>query len=85
MTSEQQRNTVRALARQVVELAKSDEYEARRKRWRDINALRKPDRTPVYCRPVGAWGELLPESSLTCIDPLCRNVERTLRMHLIKH
>jgi len=85
MTFEQQRNTVQALARQVVGLAKSDEYEARRKRWCDVNALRKPDRFPVYCRPVGAWGELLPESSLTCTDPLCRSVERTLRMHLIKH
>ena len=85
MTFEQQRNTVRALARQVVELAKSDEYEARRKRWRDVNALRKPDRFPVYCRPVGAWGELLPESSLACSDPLCRSAERALRMHLIKH
>jgi len=85
MTFEQERETVRALARQVVELATSDEYEARRKRWRDVNALRKPNRFPVYCRPVGAWGELLPNDSLTCTDPLCRSVEYTLRMHLIKH
>ena len=46
MTLEEKRDrdTVRELARQVVELASSDEYEARRKRWRDVNALRKPDR-----------------------------------------
>jgi hypothetical protein len=87
MTLEQQkdRETVLSLARQVVELAKSDEYEARRKRWRDINGLRKPDRFPVYCRPVGAWAELLPGNMLTCKDPFCRNIEYNFRMNLIKH
>ncbi len=87
MTHEQQRdqNTVRELARQVMELATSDEYEARRKRWRDVNGLRKPDRAPVWCRPVGAWSELLSESDLTSTDPLCRSVERTFRQQLVKH
>ncbi|HGE71012.1 TPA: hypothetical protein ENX78_09265 [Candidatus Poribacteria bacterium] len=87
MTLEQQkdRETVLELARKVVELAKSDEYEARRKRWRDVNGLRKPDRFPVYCRPVGAWAELLPANMLTCKDPFCRNIEYNLRMRLIKH
>lgn len=87
MTIEQKRDreVIREFARQIVDLANSDEYEARRKRWRDVNALRKPDRFPVYCRPVGCWAELLPESSLTCKDPLCRAVERTFRMVLIKY
>ena len=78
------RDTARTLAAQVLELALSDEYEARRTRWRDVNALRKPDRSPVWCRPVGAWSELLPEKVLTCIDPFCRGVERRLRQDLIK-
>jgi hypothetical protein len=87
MTLEQtrDRDTVRKLAEQVVELALSDEYEARRKRWRDVNALRKPDRSPVWCRPVGAWPELLPEEGLTCADRFHRGIERTLRRNLIKH
>lgn len=87
MTLEQQKdqNTVRELARQVVELASSDEYETRRKRWRDVNALRKPDRYPVWCRPVGAWPELLPEEDLTCTDGFYRGLERTFRRNLIKH
>ena len=79
------RDTVRGLARQVVELASSDEYEARRKRWRDVNALRKPDRYPVWCRPVGAWSELLPEENLTCTDRFYRGIERTFRRNLVKH
>jgi len=87
MTLEQKRDQdiVRELARQVVELASSDEYEARRKRWRDVNALRKPDRFPVWCKPVGAWPELLPEESLACSDNLYRGLERAFRRNLIKH
>jgi hypothetical protein len=87
MTLEQKRDrdTVRELAQQVVELASSDEYERRRRRWRDVNALRKPDRAPVWCRPVGAWSELLPDEELVCTDPLCRGVERRLRQYLVKH
>jgi len=76
---------VRELARQVLELASSDEYEARRQRWRDVNERRKPDRAPVWCRPAGVWKELLPADSLECADPLCRSVEYTLRQHLYKH
>ncbi len=86
MTLEQQRDReiVLELARKVVEIAKSDEYEARRRRWRDVNGLRKPDRFPVYCRPVGAWAELIQQDSLMCKDPFCRNIEYNLRMRLIK-
>lgn len=79
------RNTVRELASQIVELASSDEYEARRKRWRDVNALRKPDRYPVWCRPVGAWPELLSEDTLTCTDRFYRGIERRFRQNLVKH
>ena len=85
MASSRDRETVRDLARQVAELAASEEYEIRRRRWRDVNGLRKPDRAPVWCRPAGCWSELLPESSLECEDPMCRGVERTLRQHLCKH
>ncbi len=79
------RDRVRDLARQVFELAASDEYEARRRRWRDVNERRTPDRAPVWCRPAGVWRELLPPSALECTDPLCRSVEYTLRQHLYKH
>ena len=74
----------RGLAGQIMELATSDEYERRRQRWRDVNALRKPDRAPVWCRPAGAWPEILPEDDLQCRDALCRGVERRFRMDLFK-
>jgi len=79
-----ERSYVRELARKVAALAASDEYEARRRRWRDVNALRKPDRPPVYCRPVGCWPEILPDADLQCQDPALRGVEAALRHHLIK-
>ena len=49
-----QRETIRELAVQVAEIAASDSNATIQHRWRDVNALRKPDRAPVWCRPVGA-------------------------------
>jgi len=80
----QQRDTVRELAGRLAELAGSEEYERRRRRWRDVNGLRKPDRAPVWCRPAGCWPELLPDEALQCEDPYLRALERRLRMDLIK-
>jgi len=80
-----ERETVRAMARRVAEIAASLENETIKQRWRDVNALRKPDRAPVWCRPVGAWPELLPEESLVSADPWLRQVEAGLRRILIKH
>jgi hypothetical protein len=80
-----ERSYVRELARQVAEIAASAENEAICRRWRDANALRRPDRAPVWCRPVGAWAELLPEESLRSADPWLRSIEREFRMALIKH
>jgi hypothetical protein len=76
---------IRELARLVAEIAASPENELICRRWRDVNALRQPDRPPVWCRPVGAWDELLPADSLRCTDPWLRSIERSLRMTLIKN
>jgi len=76
---------VRELAKQCMELATSDEYQARRKRWRDVNERRKPDRAPVWCRPAGVWKEILTPDDLQCTDSFCRGVEYSFRQHLYKH
>ncbi len=75
---------VRELAARVMELATSEEYEARRQRWRDVNERRRPDRAPVWCRPAGVWSQIISQDALQCTDPLCRSVEYTLRQHLYK-
>jgi len=79
-----ERDYVRELARRIAEVAHSKENAVIRKRWRDVNALRKPDRAPVWCRPVGVWSELLPESALKCVDPWLRGHEQAFRRLLIK-
>jgi hypothetical protein len=76
---------VRDLARRVAEVAASERNRRVLQRWRDVNALRVPDRAPVWCRPVGAWGEILPDDALVCADSWLRGVERSLRRKLFKH
>ncbi len=67
---------IRELARRVAVIAQEPRMAAIKKRWADVNALRKPDRAPVWCRPVGCWKEIIPETMLACTDPLLRYLER---------
>ena len=80
-----ERDTVRELARHVAAIAASPENQAIQQRWRDVNALRKPDRAPVWCRPVGCWRELLPPEALACTTPALQSIEAHFRKILIKH
>jgi hypothetical protein len=84
MSPNMERDLVRDLAREVSDWAASDQMALVHARWCDVNALRKPDRAPVWCRPVGAWNELLPEEALQCSDPWLRGCEREFRRLLIK-
>ena len=81
----QERAIIRGLAERVSEIAGSAENATIQRRWRDVNALRRPDRAPVWCRPVGAWAEILPDGVLECTDRWLRAVETSLRRTLIKH
>ena len=85
MLQPQQQALIRDLAQRCHALAIGPEYEARRRRWRDVNALRRPDRAPVWCKPVGCWAELLTETDLRCTEPPLRDMERAFRRWLIKH
>jgi len=75
---------VRELVSQIMAYATSDECETRRKRWRDVNELRKPDRAPVWCRVALARREILPDEELVCEHPVCRGIEKQCRYHLYK-
>jgi len=84
-TQEQkERDCVRELARQIAEAAARKENEIICQRWRDVNALRKPDRAPVWCRPVGAIEEILPKSQLVCRDRRLQSIEYAFRRMLHK-
>jgi hypothetical protein len=82
--SQHERDTVRDLARQIIEAAHEPRMEAVFRRWRDVNELRTPDRAPVWFRPVGCWPEILPEESLVCTDSWLRGLEREFRRDLWK-
>ncbi len=73
---------VRDLARRTYDLALSDEMEVRRRRWRDVNGLRLPDRAPVWWQAHAAWLQVLPEAALQCADETCRALERQFRQDL---
>lgn len=82
--SQKERDVLRGLAGRVAEAAADPAQEAIRKRWRDVNGLRKPDRAPVWCRPVGCWKELLPPESFQTTDPQARQLEEQFRKLLWK-
>jgi hypothetical protein len=75
---------VRKLAEQVATFAASDGNKKIIKRWQDVNGLRKPDRAPVWCRPVACWDELLPKDTLVCKHELLQELEYHFRQILIK-
>ncbi len=81
----EERELIRQLARQVAEIASSEENKQIVRRWCDVNALRKPDRAPVWCGPMGCWNELLPQDSLMCDHPWLRELEYQFRQILCKH
>ena len=74
--SHQDLNRIRSLAEQVLAIARDEPRMASiKKRWADVNALRKPDRAPVWCRPVGCWKEIITDNMLKCTDPGLRQIE----------
>jgi hypothetical protein len=75
---------VRDLAAEVSTMAQTTEMAVIRQRWRDVVAMRRPDRPPIWCKPVGCWPELLPESWLVCRNRELREIERHCKRHLIK-
>ena len=75
---------VRTLAEKVAAVAASDGNKHIIKRWQDVNELRKPDRAPVWCRPVGCWNELLPKNTLVCKNDLLRELEYHFKQIIIK-
>ena len=76
---------LRELAAKVREIADGKKNQAAIKRWHDLHDFKKPDRPPVWIRPVTAWRELLPNESLMCGDTDLCEIEINLRQQLIKN
>jgi hypothetical protein len=82
--NDKERAIVRELARKVSEIAAEPRMSLIMKRWRDVNSLRKPDRAPVWCKPVGCWEEIIPGGSFLCQTPWLRSMESNFRKIICK-
>lgn len=51
---------VRELATRVAELARSAKMAKIKQRWRDVLAMRTPDRPPVWCHGNASCNEIMP-------------------------
>jgi len=75
------RDTLRTLAGRLRDICETPEMQARPERWRRHNALQNTE-PKVLCYPEGAWVEILPQETLTCVDTLAREWESHLRQRL---
>jgi len=67
-----------------VEIARAEKMARIKQRWRDVLAMRKPDRPPVWCHGNASWNEIMPPEELVCRDPLCRELEEHFKRILVK-
>lgn len=79
LTKDRQRELLRDLAKQYLEICARPEQTQRRQLWRQHNS-RKPTRPLIYVRAF-AWQEM-PEAALECEDPFLRHYENFFRYQL---
>jgi len=79
--TDQDRTTLRELAKRVAEIAAEPVMETRRKRWVEHNTLRS-QRPMVLVFPEGGWTELMPPEALTCEGEDARAIELDLRRRI---
>lgn len=72
---------LRLLAKQVLELANSPRMQTLKREWTEHNSL-KGKRPMVCVSPEGSWDEILTEASLKCEHPIMRGFEYSLRQKL---
>ncbi len=70
---------LRTLARQYLEIARSDRMQTTISRWKDLVSGKRADRAMVLCRVNRATKEIHPDSSYVCNDPFLRKIEEDLR------
>ncbi|MGO8702405.1 MAG: hypothetical protein ACLQVA_01205 [Candidatus Brocadiia bacterium] len=80
MTTNVELNYVKDLARKYMEMASGEEMNMRRKRWRDLYSLKKPDRPPIVCLDAD-WGQVTQED-MVCTDSVYRSLEATFKSRL---
>jgi hypothetical protein len=78
------RQIVRELAKQVVEIAALPVQQQRIARWKKHNSLQSTE-PMLLVFPEGSWREVLPDAGLQCQDPALRSMEWFLRSRIYYH
>ncbi|MDR0362963.1 MAG: hypothetical protein LBJ46_09835 [Planctomycetota bacterium] len=79
--SAREKETLRALAGRVGEIAARPEQAAKAALWTRHNDL-EPSRPVVFCDPENGWNEIILQKDLECTDPLARVWEMSLRKEI---
>ncbi len=72
------RLVLKGLAAQVAEIAARPIMEERKGLWKRHNAL-ESTRPVILCDPENGWNEIIPESSIRCVNDVARHWEDYLR------
>lgn len=72
------RQILRELAKQIAEIGNHPRQARLRAMWKLHNSLKKT-KPMVLVSPEGSWGEIFPEGTLRCTDPLARAYENHFR------
>src|SRR3990170_2675485 len=83
-TSPHDRETLRALAERLREIADSPENAERRRLWYKHNTLQS-ERPMILAFPEGGWGEILTIKDCKCADEELRQWEFSMRTTLYSH
>lgn len=76
--TKEETEVLRDLARQVAELAETDENKEKTVKWQKLNDLESTEPV-VFADPENGWNEIIHYSSLKCTDQLARVWEMYLR------
>lgn len=79
--TEKEKETLRALAHQVAEIAERPEMQVKAKLWRAHNDL-KTEEPVVFIDPENGWNEIITAQMLECEDPMARVWEMFLRKQI---
>lgn len=77
----EERELLRALAKEVAELAARPEEKEKAGMWTRLNDL-EPVRPLVFCDPENGWNEIITQKDLKCTDKLARVWEMDLRKEI---
>lgn len=77
--TDRERTHLRTLARQYIEIARSDRMQTTISRWKDLVSGRRAGRAMVLCRVNRSIAEIFPENTYVCNEPFLRKIEEDLR------